>query len=68
MIPVVLGLGSNNDFNGLKPLELLAQGCQKLQNFFTIILFHPEKITGLTQAQIYLVCRRCRSIRGRNRI
>ena len=34
MIPVVLGLGSNNDFNGLKPLELLAQGCQKLQNFF----------------------------------
>ena len=34
MIPVVLGLGSNNDFKGLKPLELLAQGCQKLQNFF----------------------------------
>lgn len=34
MIPVVLGLGSNNDFNGLKPLELLAQGCRMLQNFF----------------------------------
>lgn len=34
MIPVILGLGSNNNFNDLQSLEILSEACRKLQNFF----------------------------------